>query len=168
MTEKAAAAPVKPFLDRLAAGTIVFDGAMGTMLYSRGVFLNRCFDELNLSNPALVRQIHEEYVDAGADVVETNTFGAHRFKLGPHGLEAHVRKINREGARIAREAAEGRALVAGSFGPIGKPLAPIGHVRLDEAQAGALRELDESPGARSGPRPPVLRPRRRASCLGLR
>ncbi len=122
------------FLDRLSAGTLVFDGAMGTMLYARGVFLNRCFDELNLSSPGLVRQIHDEYVEAGAEVVETNTFGAHRFKLGPHGLEAQVRKINREGARIAREAAGGRALVAGAIGPIGKPLAPIGHVQPQEAQ----------------------------------
>ena len=142
MSEKAASAAVKPFLDRLAAGTVVFDGAMGTMLYARGVFLNRCFDELNLSNPGLVRQVHDEYLEAGADVIETNTFGAHRFKLGPHGLEAQVRKINREGARIAREAAKGRALVAGAIGPIGKPLAPIGHVRLDEAQE-AYREQAE-------------------------
>ena len=86
MSDKGAPAAVKPFLDRLAAGTVVFDGAMGTMLYARGVFLNRCFDELNLSNPNLVRQIHDEYLEAGADVIETNTFGAHRFKLGPHGL----------------------------------------------------------------------------------
>src|SRR5512136_1574342 len=120
------------FLDRLSAGTLVFDGAMGTMLYARGVFLNRCFDELNLSSPGLVRQIHDEYVEAGAEVIETNTFGAHRLKLGPHGLEAQVRKINREGARLAREAAKGRALVAGA---IGKPLAPLGNVREDEAQA---------------------------------
>jgi homocysteine S-methyltransferase len=122
------------FLDRLTAGTLVFDGAMGTMLYARGVFLNRCFDELNLSSPGLVRQIHDEYVEAGAEVVETNTFGAHRLKLGPHGLEGQVRKINREGARIAREAGAGRALVAGAIGPIGKPLAPIGHIQLGEAQ----------------------------------
>lgn len=127
-------APGAPFLDRLAGGTLVFDGAMGTMLYARGVFLNRCFDELNLSNPDLVRQVHLEYVEAGADVLETNTFGAHRFKLGPHGLEAQVRRINREGVRIAREAAQGRALVAGAIGPIGKPLAPIGNVRPEDAR----------------------------------
>jgi homocysteine S-methyltransferase len=133
---------VKPFLERLADGAVVFDGAMGTMLYARGVFVNRCFDELNLSNPNLVRSIHEEYIAAGAEVVETNTFGAHRFKLGPHGLAAHVRKINREGARIAREAAEGHGLVAGSIGPIGKPLAPLGHVPRDEAAA-AFREQAE-------------------------
>jgi len=134
MTDPSAPAAVKPFLDRLAEGTVVFDGAMGTMLYARGVFLNRCFDELNLSSPGLVRQVHAEYLEAGAEVLETNTFGAHRFKLGPHGLEAQVRRINREGARIAREAAAGRALVAGAIGPLGKPLAPIGHVRHEEAE----------------------------------
>src|SRR6058998_1851003 len=95
---KAQASGVKPFLERLRDGVVVCDGAMGTMLYARGVFLNRCFDELNLSNPGLVRAIHEDYLDAGAEIVETNTFGAHRFKLGPHGLEKQVVKINREGA----------------------------------------------------------------------
>jgi homocysteine S-methyltransferase len=142
MSEKAKAAGVQPFLERLAEGVVVFDGAMGTMLYSRGVFLNRCFDELNLSNPGLVRTIHDEYLDAGADVIETNTFGAHRFKLGPHGLESQVRKINREGARIAREAAKGRGLVAGSIGPIGKPLAPLGNVPWTQARD-AYREAAE-------------------------
>jgi homocysteine S-methyltransferase len=124
---------VKPFLERLAEGVVVCDGAMGTILYSRGVFLNRCFDELNLSNPGLVKSVHEEYLDAGADVIETNTFGAHRFKLGPHGLEQQVGKINREGARIAREAANGRGLVAGAMGPLGKPLPPIGNISFAEA-----------------------------------
>ncbi|HEY5908055.1 MAG TPA: bifunctional homocysteine S-methyltransferase/methylenetetrahydrofolate reductase [Vicinamibacteria bacterium] len=133
---------MKPLLERLNEGVLVCDGAMGTMLYARGIFLNRCFDELNLSSPGLVRDVHREYLDAGAEVIETNTFGAHRFKLGPHGLDAQVRKINREGARLAREAAEGRALVAGSFGPIGKPLAPIGGISLDEAVA-AYREQAE-------------------------
>ena len=87
-------------------------------------------------------QVHDEYLEAGADVIETNTFGAHRFKLGPHGLEAQVRKINREGARIAREAAGEKGLVAGSMGPLGKPLEPIGSIRADEAQA-AYREQAE-------------------------
>ena len=130
---KAHAPGVKPFLDRLREGVVVCDGAMGTMLYARGIFVNRCFDELNLSNPGLVQGIHQEYVDAGADVLETNTFGAHRFKLGPHGFEGQVVKINREGARIARAAAQGRALVAGSIGPLGKPLEPFGNVTFDEA-----------------------------------
>jgi homocysteine S-methyltransferase len=133
---------VKPFLERAKEGVVVCDGAMGTMLYSRGVFLNRCFDELNLSNPGLVRGIHHDYVEAGAEVIETNTFGAHRFKLGPHGLEAQVRKINREGARLAKEAAAAHALVAGSMGPIGKPLAPFGNVSPGEATA-AYREQAE-------------------------
>ncbi len=126
-------APVKGFLERLQDGVVVGDGAMGTMLYARGVFVNRCFDELNLSNPALVRSVHEEYLEAGADIVETNTFGAHRFKLGPHGFDRQVRKINREGARLAREAAQGRGLVAGSVGPLGKPLEPLGNIPFDEA-----------------------------------
>jgi homocysteine S-methyltransferase len=130
------------FLDRLARGPVVFDGAMGTMLYGRGVFVNRCFDELNLSSPNLVRQVHSEYLEAGAEVIETNTFGAHRFKLGPHGLEAQVRKINREGARIAREAAGQKGLVAGAIGPIGKPLEPIGSIPAADAQA-AYREQAE-------------------------
>src|SRR5439155_16305299 len=101
-------AAVKGFRERLQDGVVVCDGAMGTMLYARGVFLNRCFDELNLSNPALVRAVHEEYVEAGADVLETNTFGAHRFKLGPHGFERQVQAINRDGALLARQAAQGR------------------------------------------------------------
>jgi methionine synthase I (cobalamin-dependent)/5,10-methylenetetrahydrofolate reductase len=125
--------PVKPLLERLAQGVIVADGAMGTMLYSRGVFVNRCFDELNLSSPGLVRTIHAEYVEAGAELLETNTFGAQRLKLAAHGLEGQVAKINREGARLAREAAAGRALVAGAMGPIGKALQPLGNVAYAEA-----------------------------------
>jgi homocysteine S-methyltransferase len=112
---------------------------MGTMLYNRGVFVNRCFDELNLSNPPLVQGIHAEYVDSGVDVIETNTFGAHRFKLGPHGFEGQVAKINREGARVARAAAAGRALVGGSIGPVGKPLAPLGGIAFKDA-VDAFRE----------------------------
>src|SRR4029453_13968426 len=101
----------------------------------RGVFLNRCFDELNLSSPALVRSIQEEYLEAGADLIETKPFAPHRCKPGPHGVEGQVRKINREGARIAREAAAGRGLVAGSIGPLGKPLAPYGNISFDRAVA---------------------------------
>jgi homocysteine S-methyltransferase len=135
MSTKAQASSAKPFLERIAEGSVVFDGAMGTMLYAKGVFLNRCFDELNLSSPDMVRGVHEEYLAAGAEVIETNTFGAHRFKLGPHGLDAHVVKINREGARLAGEAAAGRALVAGSLGPLGKPLVPYGTIRVEDAVA---------------------------------
>jgi homocysteine S-methyltransferase len=160
-------APVKGFLERLQDGVVVGDGAMGTMLYARGVFVNRCFDELNLSNPALVRSVHEEYLEAGADIIETNTFGAHRFKLGPHGFDQQVRKINREGARVAREAAQGRGLVAGSIGPLGKPLEPLGNITFDEAvaayqeQAEGLAEggVDLFASRRS---PPSTRPGRRS------
>jgi homocysteine S-methyltransferase len=135
-------ADVKPFLERLRDGVVVCDGAMGTMLYARGVFVNRCFDELNVSQPDLVRSVHEEYVEAGADVVETNTFGAHRYKLGPHGFEGQVRKINREGARLARQAANGRALVGGSLGPLGKPLEPFGNIAFADAQAAYLEQAE--------------------------
>jgi methionine synthase / methylenetetrahydrofolate reductase(NADPH) len=82
-------------VDRLfAGGTVLCDGAMGTMLYARGVFINRCYDELNLSQPELVREIHTEYLQAGAEVIETNTFGGNRFRLGLHGLQDKVREIN--------------------------------------------------------------------------
>jgi homocysteine S-methyltransferase len=130
-------------IERLQQGVVVADGAMGTMLYARGVFVNRCFDELNLSNPALVKAIHEEYVDAGVGLLETNTFGAHRLKLAAHGLDGQVAAINREGVRLAREAAGDRAIVAGSLGPVGKPLAPLGNVSFDEA-ASAYREQAEA------------------------
>src|SRR5499425_1596801 len=72
-------------------GTVLCDGAMGTMLYARGVFINRCYDELNLSQPELVREIHAEYLQAGAEVIETNTFGANSFRLARHSLADHVR-----------------------------------------------------------------------------
>ena len=116
------------------------------MLYNRGVFVNRCFDELNLSSPALVKQVHQDYIEAGSQFIETNTYGANRFKLGPHGLDGNVAKINREGARIARDAAGENVLVAGAIGPLGKPLEPLGHISLADAvsafadQAAALKE----------------------------
>ncbi len=133
-------------LDLVAKGVVLGDGAMGTMLYNRGVFVNRCFDELNLSASAMVKQVHQEYIDAGSHFIETNTYGANRFKLGPHGLDAQVGKINREGARIAREAAGETILVAGAIGPLGRPLEPLGHISLADAvsafadQATALKE----------------------------
>jgi homocysteine S-methyltransferase len=133
-------------LDLVAKGVVLGDGAMGTMLYNRGIFVNRCFDELNLSAPAMVKQVHQEYVEAGASFIEANTYGANRFKLGPHGLDGQIAKINREGARIAREAAGDSVLVAGAIGPLGKPLEPLGHIPLADAisafadQAIALNE----------------------------
>jgi methionine synthase I (cobalamin-dependent)/5,10-methylenetetrahydrofolate reductase len=113
----------------------VFDGAMGTLLYSRGVFVNVCYDELSLSRPELVRQIHEEYVAAGAEVVETNTFGANPVKLSSFGLEDRTEEINRAAVLLARDGARGRATVAGAIGPLGIRIEPWGPTALDEAEA---------------------------------
>ncbi|PYV18138.1 MAG: bifunctional homocysteine S-methyltransferase/methylenetetrahydrofolate reductase [Acidobacteria bacterium] len=107
---------------------------MGTQLYAKGVFLNRSFDELNLSAPELVREVHEEYLRAGAEIVESNTFGANRIKLEPHGLAERVREINAAGVRIARDAASGAAYVGGSVGPLGIRIEPYGKTGIDEAR----------------------------------
>ncbi|HEY8227178.1 MAG TPA: bifunctional homocysteine S-methyltransferase/methylenetetrahydrofolate reductase, partial [Pyrinomonadaceae bacterium] len=112
----------------------VFDGAMGTMLYAKGVYINRCYDELNLSNPDLVREIHGEYIRAGADVIETNTFGATAHKLQQYGLEASLHEINAVAAKLAREAAKDRAYVAGAIGPLGLRIEPYGPTSFDEAK----------------------------------
>jgi methionine synthase I (cobalamin-dependent)/5,10-methylenetetrahydrofolate reductase len=114
---------------------VVFDGAMGTMFYSKGVFINQCYDELNVRAPDLVRDIHRQYVDAGAEVIETNSFGANRLKLTQHGLQEQVRELNRAAATVAREAAGDRALVAGAVGPLGVRLEPYGPTSKDEACA---------------------------------
>ncbi len=113
---------------------LLFDGAMGTLLYSKGVFINRCFDELNLSNPALIADCHREYISAGADIIETNTFGANRIKLRGHGFEDRLEEINLAAARIAREAAGDDALVAGAVGPLGIKIEPWGPTSIDEAR----------------------------------
>jgi homocysteine S-methyltransferase len=124
---------------------VIFDGAMGTMLYARGVFINQCYDELNLRAPELVREVHEAYVQAGAEVLETNSFGANRLKLAQYGLEAQVDAINLRAAEIARAAAGDGVLVAGAVGPLGVRLEPFGPTSLGEArslfreQLGALR-----------------------------
>jgi methionine synthase I (cobalamin-dependent)/5,10-methylenetetrahydrofolate reductase len=111
----------------------VLDGAMGTMLYNRGVFVNVCYDELNLSQPALVREVHEAYAQAGAEILETNTFGANPVKLSSHGLEEQTEEINRAAVAIARQAANGRALVVGAIGPLGIRLEPWGPTAREEA-----------------------------------
>src|SRR5919199_3958176 len=124
----------------------VFDGAMGTMLYAKGVYINRSYDELNLTNPDLVRGVHEEYVRAGAEIIETNTFGATAHKLQQYGLEGSLRLINIAAARLAREAAGEHAYVAGAIGPLGLRIEPYGPTSFDEAkemfkeQASALLE----------------------------
>ncbi|HME99369.1 MAG TPA: homocysteine S-methyltransferase family protein, partial [Terriglobia bacterium] len=122
------------FFDALDARVLVCDGAMGTMLYSKGVFISRCFDELNLSNPQLVREVHIDYVKTGVDIIETNTFGANRTKLMSHGLVEQTREINIQGARIAREAAGKNIFVAGAIGPLGIRIEPWGKMSVDEAR----------------------------------
>lgn len=138
--------PRPPFLEALASRVLVCDGAMGTMLYAKGVFINRCFESLNLTQPALVAEVHREYLQAGADIIETNTFGASRLKLRAFGLGDQVHAINLAGARLAREAAGDRAYVAGAIGPLGVRIEPWGKTGIDEAreyfreQAAALVE----------------------------
>jgi methionine synthase I (cobalamin-dependent)/5,10-methylenetetrahydrofolate reductase len=139
----------KTFLERIKKGVILCDGAMGTLLYARGVPYERCFDEQNLSNPQLVQQIHLDYIKAGAEIIETNTFGANKIRLKAHGLEDKVKEINFRGAKLAREARDisgEEVFVAGSMGPLGNPLATFGRIppqeteRLFEEQASALLE----------------------------
>ena len=123
------------FLDRLKKGPIVCDGAMGTLLYSKGIFINRCYDELNLSQPDLIHGIHHDYLKAGAEIIETNTFGANSHRLARHGLAEKVHAINLAGAQMARDAAKSfDAFVAGSVGPLGIRIEPLGKTSRDEAR----------------------------------
>lgn len=126
---------MKNFRDLLDTDSIyVFDGAMGTRLYDKGVYINRSYDELNITAPDLVREVHEEYVAAGADIIETNTFGATRHKLQPYGLESKLREINIAAVKLAREAAGDKVYVAGAIGPLGLRLEPFGPTSFDEAR----------------------------------
>ena len=139
---------VRTLTDIFAGRPVLCDGAMGTVLYARGVFINRCYDELNLSDPALIMAIHEEYLQSGAEILETNTFGANRFRLARHGLASRTAEINAAGVRIAREAAEhlkdkqaGDAWIAGSVGPLGIHLEPLGKTGLEEARAAFAEQI---------------------------
>ena len=126
---------LRPFLDVIADRPVLFDGGTGTELYGRGVFLNRCYEELNLTRPELVEEVHRAFLRAGAEAIETNTFGANRPRLEASGLGDRVRAINGEGARAARRAAGARGWVAGAIGPLGIRLEPWGPTTVDEAIA---------------------------------
>lgn len=131
-----------------ATRSVLCDGAMGTMLYGRGVFIHRCYDELNLSQPDLIRNLHEEYLQAGAEIVETNTFGANRYRLQRHGLQDQVHAINFAGAKLARQAVDQardkqatQAYVAGAVGPIGVQIEPLGKVAFEEARTAFAEQI---------------------------
>jgi len=138
----------KEFLERVETGVLVADGAMGTQIYERGVFINQCFDALSLSRPDMIQEVHAAYVEAGADLLETNTFGANRARLLGHGLEDQVVEINHAGVRLAREASQNRAFVGGSIGPIGVRGQVAGDYSIDDMrgifaeQVQALLEAD--------------------------
>ena len=123
------------FTERLKAAPVLCDGATGTLLYAKGIFINRCYDELNVSQPDLIRGLHHEYLQSGAEVIETNTFGANSFRLERHGLADKVKDINVAGARLAKEAAKSfDAWVAGSVGPLGIRIEPLGKTSFQEAR----------------------------------
>jgi methionine synthase I (cobalamin-dependent)/5,10-methylenetetrahydrofolate reductase len=128
------------FLERLKHSPVLCDGAMGTLLYAKGIFINRCYDELNLSQPELIRGVHHDYLQAGAEIVETNTFGGNSFRLARHSLADRVRDINLAGAHVAREAAKSfDAWVAAAIGPLGVRIEPLGKTSFEEART-AFRE----------------------------
>ena len=129
-------------LFRLQKSPVLCDGAMGTLLYGKGIFINRCYDELNLSQPDLIGEIHHEYLQAGAEIIETNTFGANSFRLARHSLTGHVHEINLQGARIAHSAAKSfDAWVAGSVGPLGIRIEPLGKTSFDEARQSFRQQI---------------------------
>jgi methionine synthase / methylenetetrahydrofolate reductase(NADPH) len=130
---------------RLAAGPLLLDGAMGTVLHGRGIPIDECFDALNVSQPAIVADIHRDYIAAGADILETNSFGANRYKLAEHGLEGEVRAINTAAVEVARRVIAGSyrpVLLAGSVGPLGVRLAPLGRVSRAQAMEAFAEQID--------------------------
>ncbi len=130
------------FFETFAKHNLVCDGAMGTELYAKGIFINRCFDELNLSAPSIIREIHQNYVKSGAQILETNTFGANGKRLFAFGLGEKVRAINQAAVRLAREAAGPHVFVAGAVGPLGCPLEPLGSISFEEARAIFREQID--------------------------
>ena len=139
---------LQDLLSRLKKGPVLCDGAMGTLLYAKGVFINKCYDELNLTQPDMVRTIHQEYLNAGAEVIETNTFGGNSFRLMRHGLAEHVHEINLRGAQLSREAADAfnlkmgtDVLVAASVGPLGVRIEPLGKTAREEARESFRQQI---------------------------
>jgi homocysteine S-methyltransferase len=131
------------FIERLKQAPVLCDGAMGTLLYARGIFINRCYDELNLSQPELIRAVHHDYLQAGAEIIETNTFGANSFRLARHSLADRVRDINLAGASVAHEAAKSFDVwVAGSVGPLGVRIEPLGKTAFEEARAAFRQQIE--------------------------
>jgi homocysteine S-methyltransferase len=127
-------------IKRLKESPVLCDGAMGTLLYAKGIFINRCYDELNVSQPELIRSVHHEYLQSGAEIIETNTFGANSFRLGRHSIADKVREINLAGAHVAREAAKSFDVwVGGAVGPLGVRIEPLGKTSFEEART-AFRE----------------------------
>jgi methionine synthase / methylenetetrahydrofolate reductase(NADPH) len=133
--------PTPRLLERLTQGPVVCDGAMGTLLYAKGVYLNRCYDEVNLVSPELVEEVHRDYVNAGAEVIETNSFGANPVKLARHGLDARTEEINRRAAEIAKGVAGDRTIVLGAIGPLGIRIEPWGPTSGQEAKAHFARQV---------------------------
>src|SRR5215204_2731144 len=132
------------FLDLLSSQTILADGAMGTMLHTRGVGFEKCFDELNLQNPSAVAEIHRAYIEAGAQLIITNTFGANRFKLTKHGLQDDVIEINKAGVDLAKRVVSAsfrNVLVAGDVGPLGVRIAPFGRVQPEQAREAFAEQI---------------------------
>src|SRR5262245_57048958 len=132
------------FLDLISNGVILADGAMGTMLHAHGIGFEKCFDELNLTRPSAVAEIHRAYIEAGAQLIISNTFGANRFKLAKHGLEDHVVEINRASVDRAKRvvaASFKEVLVAGDVGPLGVRIAPFGRVQPEEARAAFAEQV---------------------------
>lgn len=128
---------VKNFRKRLTGAPILFDGAMGTELYARGVYINQCYDELNFIRPDLVEAVHTDYLRAGAEVIETNSYGANRYKLSSHGLSEIVVKLNKTAVEIAQKARDKSgvdAYICGSIGPLGKRLSPLGTISANDAR----------------------------------
>ena len=148
----------REFRERLAAEPLLLDGAMGTVIHGLGVPIDECFDALSLHDPALVADIHRQYIEAGADIIETNSFGANRFKLAQHGLEDQVTKINQAAVLVARRTIDSsfkQVLLAGSVGPLGVRLAPLGRVPAADAEqafaeqiAALVAEPEALPGRR--------------------